>query len=151
MWANNGSVADPIVIVPPPSDPSPADIDRYGDLHLKVELFAPTLEEHELLRKKIESQCERKAADRPAVIEGLRYQIQLTARRNERTITNKRRVFALLKKTLGLDGVLALITIPLAEGVDKNIPKSLHSTILVQEQSGSRTMKVIPRYPPKVA
>ena len=129
------------------TDPPAEDIDRYSDLDQKVLLFAPILEEHDLLKKKIEAGVANRPGDLPSVLDGHRYQLQLTARRNERTITNKKAVFNRLKKLLGIDGFLALITIPLGEAVDKNIPKSEHRAFVVEERTGSRSIKVIPQRP----
>jgi hypothetical protein len=123
-------------------------IDRYGDLDLKVQLFAPIKEEHELLKKEIELSLADKPGDLPAVVESSRYQIQLTARRKERTLIDKRKLFARLKKQLGLDGFLALVTIPLGEGVDRNIPQSEHKLFVAEERTGSRTLSVVPQRPP---
>jgi hypothetical protein len=138
----------PLSEVPKKNTPHLADkIDRYGDLDLQVQLFAPIKEEHELLKKEIEASLADKPGDLPAVVDGRRYQIQLTARRNERTIVNKRKLFNRLKALIGLDGFLALITIPLGEGVDKNVPKSERSAFLVEERTGARTLSVVPQKP----
>lgn len=142
----------PLVVLPKAtSEPSLEDIDRFGDLDLKVQQFAPIQEEYDLLKKKLQAGLEGKPGDRPHVLDGRRYLLQLGARRTERTITNKKAVFARLKKSLGLDGFLALITIPLGEGVDKNIPKSDHKLFLVEEQSGSRSIKVVAKLPAPAA
>src|ERR1035438_4554586 len=69
-------------------------IDRFGDLDGQVQRFAPIKEEHELLRKDIEGALAEKPGELPAVVNGSRYQIQLTARRKERTVINKRKLFA---------------------------------------------------------
>lgn len=129
------------------SDPSPEDIDRFGDLDLKVQLFAPTAEEHELLKKKIEAAVATKPGDLPAQVQGHRYELQLSARRNKRTITNVTKVFSLLRKRLGLAGLLSLITIPFGEAVDKHMTDAEKAGLIVEERTGSRSVKVVAKRP----
>src|SRR5579863_2079691 len=97
----------PLEVMKSASEPSSEDIDRYGDLDLKVQLFAPTAEEHELLKKKIEAAVACRPGDLPSQVEGHRYQLQLSARRNERKIIDVKKVFTLLKRRIGVDGFLA--------------------------------------------
>jgi hypothetical protein len=137
--------------MPPVSEPSSEDIDRYGDLDLQLALFAPVREEHELLKAKLEAGLAGRPGDLPSVLDGRRYQLQLTARRNERTITDKKSVFNLLKKRIGIDGFLALISIPLGEGVDRNTVKSEQAKFLKEERSGSRSIKVVAKRPAPAA
>lgn len=131
--------------------PTPEEIDRYGDLHLKIQLFAPVLEEHELLKKKILASLASQPADLPAVAEGARYSLRLTARRLERVIVNRKLLFNRLRKLIGLDAFLDAITIPLGELVDKNFPVALQAAFLVSERTGPRTMTVVPKTPPQAA
>ncbi len=135
-----------------PCSPTLSDkIDRYGDLDLQIQLFAPLQEEHDLLKREIEESASGDNAERPAVKEGSRWQAQFTAKPNERTIVDRRKLFARLRKQLGLDGVLALINIPLAEGVDKHIPESDRSNYVVTARTGTRRLKLVPKSPPRAA
>jgi len=141
----------PLEVIKGASNPSSDDIDLYGDLDLRVQLFAPVLEEHELLKKKIEAAVSTRPGDVPSQVEGRRYQLQLSARRNERKITSIKKVFNLLKKRIGVDGFLAGITIPLGELIDKHTTKDEQKTLLVESRTGARTIKVVPKRPPEAA
>ena len=132
-------------------DPSPKDIDRYGDLCQKVDLFAPVLEEQKLLKERIEAGLTHKPGDLPTQVQGDRYELQLSARRNERTIIDVYKVFCLLRKRLGIKGLLSLITIPLVEAVDKHMTTTEQQIHVVKEQTGSRSIKVVPKRPAPAA
>ena len=123
--------------------PSRAEIiDRFGDLYWKLEALKP---EFENIKKQIGSWYADHPADKPAYCEGARYSVQLGVRENRRRITDKWKVFSLLKKILGLPALVDLLTIPLKEAVDKHIPEDRHKLFLVQERTGPRTLIPVPR------
>jgi hypothetical protein len=119
-----------------------AMIDRYGELKRQVDLVAPAEQEMKVLKELIEADCGG-AAELPIVERGQVYEIQMSPKRSERTLTNKKKVFAMLKKTLGMDGVIALLDIPFTAAVDKYIPVSQQAGLVNKELSGYRTFTVV--------
>ena len=123
-------------------------IDRYGELQRQIDLFAPVLAEHKELKAEIAGWFDSHPPDQPAIAQGDLWTIQLTAKENERTITDQKVAFATLRKFAGsLDGVIALINIPLGNAIDKLIPKPLHKAFLKQERTGTRSLKCVRNEP----
>jgi hypothetical protein len=128
--------------------PSHAEIiDRFGELHRLIDQHAPIVEEEKRLHQEIESWYANLPPETPTVAHGKLYAIQIGPRQNERTITNPLKAFELLRKQLGLEAVLALITIPLGAAVDKFIPKSKHKLFITEERSGYRRFVAVPKQP----
>lgn len=138
----------PPIEIPRRAAPRAEKIDRYGELCRRIDEMEPLLEEHTLLKAEIQSWFAGQAPDQGAVAEGDLYTIQLTAKSKERTITKPMQAFRLLKQQLGLTATVALLKIPLGEAIDKFIPKSQHPQFLVQELTGSRRLKAVPKASP---
>jgi hypothetical protein len=118
-------------------------IDEYGEVKRRLALAEPDEQRAKVLREQIESWHKDDANDQPVVERGLVYEIQLSPRRNERTVTDKKKAFNVLKKALGLEGLIALLDVPF--GIfDKNIPKSAQHAFVTEERSGYRTLTVVP-------
>jgi hypothetical protein len=123
-------------------------IDRYGELDRQIQLFAPVLAEHKELKAEIAGWFDSLPPDQPATAKGDLYTIQLAAKENERTITDQKQAFALLRKFVGsLDGAIALVSIPLGAAIDKFIPKPLHAKFLEQARTGTRSLKPVRNEP----
>ena len=118
-------------------------IDDYGEACRRKALAQPDLDLAKDLKEKIELLAADRAADLPFTIAGHRYQLQFSARRRERTLTDKRKAFNALKKALGMDGLIAVIDIPFGAAIDKHIPESLRKTFVTEEKSGYRTVDVV--------
>ena len=121
-------------------------IDRYGELDRLAQLRAPEEAERKALKEEIERWHEGEPADLPVSEAGLQYVILMTARRKERTVTDKKKVFNLLKKRLGLDGLIAALEIGLGF-VDKHVTASEQKGLIVTELSGYRTFNVVATSP----
>jgi len=118
-------------------------IDRFGDLDRALALIQP---EHTALKEELRSwlDAETPAAEL-ATARGKRWFVLFSPRKEQRTVTNKVKAFKLAQKTIGLNALIELLTIPLAEVVDKLIPKSEHGAILTKDRSGTRELRdVIP-------
>lgn len=128
--------------------PSPEDqrrkavIDEYGEVTRRLELCEPDQERAKLLKAEIESWDTDRGATEVITHDGHAWQVQFSARRNERTVINKPKAFALLKKALGLDGVIAMLDMPLGV-LDKHIPESQRTGLVHQERAGYRTCKLV--------
>lgn len=118
-------------------------MDDLGEVRRRLALAEPDIELEKLLSKEIQSWFQDSAGDRPESARGNLYEIQLTARRNERTVLDKKKAFNCLKKALGLDGLIAVLDIPLGV-LDKNLPESVRSAFIHQEHSGYRTLTAVP-------
>lgn len=125
----------------------PRLVDELGALEQKIQcdqaLLAPSLKRASELRSQIQKRFETAPAELPQVLEGKEFLVELTAKEFQRKITNKKRAFALLKKYAKLDELIAVITIPLKEAVDKFIPAAEHPEFLTKERTGSRDLKVL--------
>ena len=124
------------------------DIDEFGDLQRQIDLMAPLMERHKVLKDSFEELLKDAPADKPAVLRGKLYELQLGPRRNERTLVNKRKAFTLLKARLGLGGLLAVIDIPMGKAIDPNFAKSEQAGMVVEERSGWRKLDVVALQPP---
>lgn len=136
----------------PPAEASPEDIERmkeideYGEIKRRLQLREPDVARLGVLAAKIQARHHDDSGEVAVVERGLVYEVQLSPRRNERTIKNKRKAFDALKKALGLDGVLALLEISLT-GIDKVIPRSEQKSFISEERSGYRVLTVVPLAP----
>jgi hypothetical protein len=130
------------LIKPKPALIPAEKIDRYGVLDQKVRQFAPTRAEYEALRKEFQVSLAEHPAGEPYIAHGAHYEVQFTARRNERTITEPVRLFNRLRKLLGLDLLLQRLRIPLAL-VDQHIAPEMQSAFLKEERTGARDMAAV--------
>jgi hypothetical protein len=130
-----------------------AKLDEFGEIKRRLALSEPDEQRLETLKAEIESWFEDSPPELPIVVRGDRWEVQLSPRRNERTIVDQRKLFNILRKTLGLDGVIATFNLPLG-AIDKHVPKSAQAGLVTEERSGYRTLKpvaIAPAEMPKAA
>jgi len=127
----------------PPLEVRQAKADRYGELDRRRKLADFDEAEREGLKKEMESWYKDSSGNLPERERGNAWEIQMSARRKERTPKNKWKLFNRLRKTLGIRGLIGLITIPLGE-VDKVIPESERADYFHEEFSGWRLFTSIP-------
>jgi hypothetical protein len=119
-------------------------IDRWGDLEEWIAQHALLFEEHTSLTHELQGLSERYSPEKGLELHGKRWTAQFGARRSERTITNQKKAFALLRRFAGsLETAIGAITIPLGAAIDKFIPEELHGQFLRKELSGSRSIKAV--------
>jgi hypothetical protein len=128
-----------------------AKIDEYGEIKRRLQLAEPDEQRAKALKDEIEGWHKDGPGDVPITERGAAYEVQLSPRRNERTIVDKRKAFDRLKKALGMDGLIAILDIPLTAGVDKVVPKSEQKAFIAEERSGYRTLTVVALAPAPVA
>jgi hypothetical protein len=121
-------------------------VDRYGELDRRATLAEPDNAEMKILSATIQSWHKDSPADKGPIETGEQYRVQLGAKRNERTLRDKRKAFNLLKRVLGLDGLIAVIEIPFGV-LDKSIPKTAQAAFVHEERSGYRTLDVVALHP----
>lgn len=144
----DNSVSNVIPIGPPKSNISARAkiVDEYGEVTRRLALCAPDEQMEKLLRDKINGWFENDPREGPLTANGRKWQVQLSAKRNQRTFSDKKKAFNLLRKRLGFDGLIAVLDIPLGV-LDKNASDSERACFLVEERSGSRTLSVVPLGP----
>jgi hypothetical protein len=121
----------------------PAIIDEFGDLDREIQLFAQKVKRHKELRDLIGEAVETRKAEKPIILRGTLYELQLSPRKAERTVTDKTKLFGLLKKLLGLDALIAALTIPLGL-IDKWVPDAEDAGLAASAATGIRTITVVP-------
>jgi hypothetical protein len=120
-----------------------AKIDEYGEIKRRLQLVAPDEARAKLLKQEIESWHKDDPAEQAIVERGSLYDVQLSPRRNERTVTGQKKAFTLLRKALGMDGLIAAIRIPLTL-IDKVIPKIEQYGLVTEARTGYRAFTVVP-------
>jgi len=129
---------------------SPAEVDRLGELQRRIDLMALDVAEHKALKEKAGKVAEAEPADKPLALRGSLYELQCGARRKERVVIARWKVFLYLRKALGLKGLISSLSIPLSL-IDDNIPKSAQVGMLSEEQSGWRSMSLVALQPAEQA
>jgi len=118
-------------------------VDAYGEVKRRLDLCKPDQDLAGVLKDEIEGWHEDKPGDKGQVEVGRLYLIQLSPKCNQRTVTDKKKAFHVLKKAVGIDALIALIQIPFGAAIDANIPKSKQKLFVVEERSGYRTLSVV--------
>jgi len=122
-------------------------IDRFGELDRRLSLVAADQEEYDLLKKEFQEWHKDDDGAKPCVEIGNIYQANLSARRKERTVIDKKKAWAALRKSFGgVDALLAALDLPLGL-IDKHVPESERKAFLHQEHSGYRTVDVVALHP----
>ncbi len=127
-------------------------INEFGDLDLKIERLAPEMARHAVLKAEIVGWSKDEDGDKPCVFPASRWTVRFMPRENRRKIFSPKKAFLLMKKAIGIEALMALVTIPLEAGIDKHIDESEHKLFLTKTRTGPRELSVIPtEQPPKAA
>jgi hypothetical protein len=119
-----------------------ATVDRYGELDRRADLAKPDEAEAAILKSEIQGWYKETPADKGASAQGDLYRVNLTAKRDERTLVDKRKAFNILTKRLGMDGLIAVITLPLTV-IDANFTTAEQESLCPKTRSGYRTLSVV--------
>ncbi len=119
-----------------------AIVDEFGELERQIAEFKPKTERHKALKEQILSWYADLDGAATAQAEGRRYSVQIGTRQNQRTITKPWKAWALLRRAIGLDQVMELVTIPLA-AIDRYIPAEQHAWILSEARTGARKVVAV--------
>jgi hypothetical protein len=112
-------------------------IDRCAYLLAKQRENKPWIDELARLKTELRKHCESSPADLPVRLSGATYFLDFTVRENERVITDKPKAFAALRKAMGIDKLIAALTITL-KLLDKEIPASSQAKYVITARTGSR-------------
>lgn len=142
---------------PPPADRPPVElvevavasdteqrklIDEYGELDRRMQLHAAEVSRYEFLKKLIKSWFDQAPADADGAVEGEVYRLHLTARERERRVRDLRE----LAEVIGMDKLLELVTVRIGV-LEDLLGKARVELLTVEERSGSRRIKAIPKRP----
>lgn len=133
----------------PTVSPLAATIDRVGYLLAEQQRAKPWLKELDALKAELQKECEDLPADQPVRLEGNLYYVDLSARENRREITDKSKAWAALKKAIGLDKLIAALSIPF-KVLDSAIPAEAQVGYVKTERTGSRDISAGLRSTPTV-
>jgi hypothetical protein len=125
-------------------------IDEFGELDRRINEFKPIVARHKELKEEISGWYNALPGDQTAVAEGKLYTIQIGKKDNRRTITDIPRTFQLLKKAVGLESLLGLITIPL-KVIDAHVSIVNQLSIVKQERTGPRDIIPVAKAPIEAA
>ena len=118
-----------------------ATIDRFGELERQLAIIKP---EHKGLREQILKHYGELAGSASATGEVNDYVVQISARENETKIVRQWKAFYLLYKTIGLKRLVALVTIPLRDGLYKYLTAEQWGPLVSKQPTGSRTVTAVP-------
>jgi hypothetical protein len=121
-------------------------VDEFGELDRRVQEFKPVANQHAKLKAEIQSWYDAAPADTTDVVEGQKFSVQISARGNERKITNMLKAYRLL----GLQTFLEHCTIAL-KVIDKLIDPEKHKSFIEETQTGSRRLTAVAKAAPSLA
>ena len=117
-------------------------IDEFGELDRQVKQFAPTAKRHEAIAKEIRSWYVNHPAEQGALAEGTLYEVQVSARGEERQFSLKAKLQIL--KELGRAKAMALFTITL-KAAEEALGAARVAQLVQLERTASRKLVVVAR------
>ena len=144
-----GHTPSVLAIVPSGSSVSRVDadlIDQYGELDRQVQQFKPIADKHAKLKAVIKSWYDDQPGEASAIAAGRLYEVQVSARENERTWSSMAKVY---RAVGGCTAFLKICSVAI-KAVEEAIGKSKAEALLVEERTGSRRLKVVAKAAPQV-
>jgi len=114
-------------------------VDEFAELDRTIATYKTNLDRHKELRETILSWHANLAANQSAEVHGKKYALRITPREFQRKITSMAKV----KAKLGLARFLQLCSFKL-KNLDAHIPTSEQAGLVAREQTGHRSLEVIP-------
>lgn len=123
-------------------------VDEYGELARQVQMFEPVQARFELLKHAIKSWFDDAPADAEASIEGKVYLLNISARQRVRKIRDIHELAA----ATGTKELLDIMThhVPLGP-LEELIGKARVEALVVDERSGVRRIRAVPKHPSAAA
>jgi hypothetical protein len=123
-------------------------VDEYGELDRRIQLLAPDMARHDVLKRAIKSWFDGLPADADGFVEGTIYRLHLSARERERRIRSLRELIA----AIGLDKFLEIANVAIGP-VEDLLGKTRTARLISEARTGSRRIKAVPKRPasPKAA
>ncbi len=113
-------------------------LDRCGYLQARYAAEKHWIDELTRVEKAIQEHCKDCAAGEPVHLEGADYQVNLGIREFQQKITDKPKVFALLKKAMGLPALIDALSFTLTL-LNAHVPKD-KQTFVVKARTGPRDL-----------
>ena len=120
---------------------SPDLYDEFGELDRQIQAFKPVLDRYEKLKAQIKAEAEEYPADQDFTISGKLYDLQISAKANERKIVSMRRVY---KAVGSLKGFLEICTVAL-KALEEKLGKDAVAGLVEEGRTGSRRIKAVAR------
>jgi hypothetical protein len=117
-------------------------VDEFAELDRQVQQFAPKAARHEELKKVIKGWYEQHPADQTAVAAGNVYDVQVSAKSNERTWTSILKLYRALKR----DAFFRICEVALGKA-EEILGKEAVAKLVTVTQSGSRRLKPVLKAP----
>ena len=131
----------PIQPVPASKLSLPDLVDELGDKMAAVALFkAETGDRHDELKKELLARYAEELADRAYILKGRIHVIELSEKRNERELVSMWKLYKAAR--MKLKEFISNCKVSM-KFVDERLPESQQEGIVLKEQSGPRTVKLI--------
>ena len=120
---------------------SPDIYDEFGELDRQIQAFKPVLDRYEKLKAQIKAEAEEYPADQDFTLVGKLYDLQISAKANERKIRSVRAVY----KALGsLKAFYEVVTVALGK-LEERLGKEKVAELVEESRTGSRRIKAVAR------
>ncbi len=122
--------------------PDPDLVDEFSELDRQVSLLKPVLDRHEALKKQIKAFYECHPADQTAVAQGKIWNLQVSAKSNERKWKSIPALYKLLKR----DVFFRVCQISL-KSVEEIVGEPATAELVTTDRTGSRRLTPVLRSP----
>lgn len=112
--------------------------DSFSELHRQVELFQPTIDAHEKAKAEVKRRFEDRPAEEAGVLQGKKWDVQVSAKSNERSWTSMLKLYRALKRQKFLE--ICSVAFKAAEQV---IGEEAVAKLVTITQCGSRRLKPV--------
>ena len=119
-------------------------VDEYGETTRQLDQHAPLYARAKAIEKKLRAHVEPMPGDAGVTLEGKLWNVQFSACKEERSVTNMQRVYKLLGKVR----FIALASIKLAD-IDRETTVEQQKTFLQRAFTGGRTLSTVLREAPQ--
>ncbi len=117
-----------------------AMVDEYGELDRRLQMQAPDVARHAVLKAAIKSWFDGAPADADGIVEGRVYRLHLSARERERRVRSMRDLVAVI----GLEKFLELASVPIGV-LEDLLGKTRAAGLVIEARTGSRRIKAVPK------
>lgn len=117
-------------------------LDRFGELDTCYRQAKPWLDEREALKVQIRAHCDDQPAALPVRLEGTLYYVNLSPKEKKRTVIAPGKVFAALKKSIGLEKLAEALSYTM-KLIDAHLPKAEQVGLIREELTGARDVTAV--------
>lgn len=128
----------------------PAEIEEFGELDRRYQEAKPWLDRREDLKAKFREQTDPAPAELPYLVESPNFTLQLSAKGQKREITDKKRAFEALKKTLGITKLIQAVGITF-KVLDQHLSEEQQKPFVSRKYTAAREVTVVAKATAKAA